>query len=343
MADPTSSVKVVEVCKVALPPPPSPRSFASPSSFPLTFFDIRWLRFAPVQCLYLCEMPTSSATQLFFDTVLAPQLKTLLFNTLQHYLPLARHLTWPQNSQKPVLSYITVFPNCGLSIGTSMHHTILYGKTSTLFAKSWAHICKHGDQSNSLLLDHLKQFYDTRVIQDPAELRAKSNLLEPRKAPPGSIRGTFQITTADIETPRQLLKAKLAEQKQQDIRLVHVSTFTLASLFGDNGLVVAVNANSEAIRSLEKGVLDGAENWVSRVFAVSSEKMLMLAGSHRFGIYDTDFGWGRPRRTEVVSIDKTGAISLSDSKNGGGGVEIGLVLKKQYMDAFAALFAQGLL
>ncbi|CAB4274789.1 unnamed protein product [Prunus armeniaca] len=110
MANPTSSVKVVEVCKVALPPPPSPRSFASPSSFPLTVFDIRWLRFAPVKCLYFYEMPTSSATQLFFDTVLAPKLKTSLFNTLQHYLPLAGHLTWPQTPKNPFLAMSKATP-----------------------------------------------------------------------------------------------------------------------------------------------------------------------------------------------------------------------------------------
>ncbi|VVA32532.1 PREDICTED: phenolic glucoside malonyltransferase [Prunus dulcis] len=296
-------------------------------------------------------MPTSSATQLFFDIVLAPKLKTSLFNTLQHYLPLAGHMTWPQNSQKPVLRYvqgdtfsltiaesgITVFPNCGLLIGTSMHHAILYGKTSTLFAKSWAHICKHGEQSNSMLLDHLKQFYD---IRDGPNNR--SLMFWERKAPPGSIRGTFQITTADIETPRQLLKAKLAEQKQQDIRLVQVSTFTLASLFGDDGLVVAVNANSEAIRSLEKGVLDGAENWVSRVFAVSSEKMLMLAGSHRSGVYESDFGRGRPKKVEIVSIDRARAISFSDPETDAGAVDVGLVLDKHNMQVSASLFAKGL-
>ncbi|KAI5340802.1 hypothetical protein L3X38_020076 [Prunus dulcis] len=212
MAEPTSSVKVVEVCKVAPPPPSSSGAFASPSSLPLTFFDIRWLRFGPVQRLYFYEMPTSSATPLFFDSILVPKLKASLSYTLQHFLPLAGNLTWPQDSQKPVLNYvqgdtvsltiaescadfveateyhplvprleasheqaavmalqITVFPNCGFSIGTSIHHAVLDGKSINFFVKSWAHICKHDDQSNSVLPDEMKQFYD-RVIQDPAEL-----------------------------------------------------------------------------------------------------------------------------------------------------------------------------
>ncbi|KAI5340803.1 hypothetical protein L3X38_020077 [Prunus dulcis] len=456
MAEPTSSVKVVEVCRVAPPPPSSSGAFASPSSLPLTFFDIRWLRFAPVQRLFFYEMPTSSATPLFFDSILVPKLKASLSYTLQHFLPLAGNLTWPQDSQKPVLNYvqgdtvsltiaesgadfyhlstgefveateyhplvprleashkqaavmalqITVFPNCGFSIGTSIHHAVLDGKSTTFFLKSWAHICKHDDQSNSVLPDEMKQFYD-RVIQDPAELGTiysndyrnkdgpnnRSLMFWEMKLPPDSIRGTFEFTRADIETLRQSFKAKMAEQ-----RPVHVSTFTLAcaytwvcvvkaedikadkarlifsmdcrfrldppipanyfgnciagcipvaetkGLLGEDGLVVAVNAISEAIERLKKGVLDGAENWVSRLFGVrSDERILSIAGSNRFGNYDTDFGWGRPKKFEIVSIDRTRAISLSDSKTGAGAIEVGLALDKHDMHVFASLFAKGL-
>jgi hypothetical protein len=67
-----------------------------------------------------------------------------------------------------------------------------------------------------------------------------------------------------------------------------------------------------------------------------------IAGSPRFELYNTDFGWGRPRKVEMISIDRTGAICLSDSRDGGGGIEIGLVLKKQEMEVFASLFSRGL-
>ncbi|KAL6136635.1 hypothetical protein ACLB2K_061930 [Fragaria x ananassa] len=111
-------------------------------------------------------------------------------------------------------------------------------------------------------------------------------------------------------------------------------------LLSEDGLVVAVNAITEALRSLEKGVLDGAEDWVSKFVDFSLyDRIYSIAGSHRLEVYDTDFGWGRPKRVEVISIDRTGAISLLDSKNGGGGVEVSLVLKKHYMEAFDALFA----
>ncbi|PQQ10726.1 phenolic glucoside malonyltransferase 1-like isoform X1 [Prunus yedoensis var. nudiflora] len=68
-----------------------------------------------------------------------------------------------------------------------------------------------------------------------------------------------------------------------------------------------------------------------------------VAGSPRFGIYDTDFGWGRPSKVEVVSIEETGAMSLAESRDGiPGDVEVGLVLEKHHMQAFASLFAKGL-
>lgn len=45
---------------------------------------------------------------------------------------------------------------------------------------------------------------------------------------------------------------------------------------------------------------------------------------------------------EIVSIDRTGAVSFAESKDGGGGVEIGVVLEKQEMEVFASLFTNGL-
>lgn len=114
-------------------------------------------------------------------------------------------------------------------------------------------------------------------------------------------------------------------------------------LLGEDGLLVALSAITDALKSLdEKGMLNGAESWVSNFIDMSLfDRVFSVAGSPRFEVYEIDFGWGRPKRTAVVSIDRTGAISLSDSKNGGGAVEVGLVMKKEYMEAFVSLFAEG--
>ncbi|GMN65927.1 hypothetical protein TIFTF001_035004 [Ficus carica] len=116
------------------------------------------------------------------------------------------------------------------------------------------------------------------------------------------------------------------------------------ALLGKEGLVVALSAISEAIKGLEKGPLNGAENWVTVIdkLKASTIRAYSVASSPRFEVYSTDFGWGRPKKVDFISIDKTGAISLSENRNGDGGVEIGLVLRKHHMEAFSSLFAEGL-
>lgn len=124
------------------------------------------------------------------------------------------------------------------------------------------------------------------------------------------------------------------------IRLVVAETKVL---LGEDGLTVAINAICEAVKSLDDGVLSGAENWIKPLYSVGGdEKVLSVAGSPCFEVYETDFGWGRPNKVEVVSIEGTGAMSMSESKDGAGGVDVGLVLEKNSMQVFATLFAEGL-
>ena len=115
-------------------------------------------------------------------------------------------------------------------------------------------------------------------------------------------------------------------------------------LTGEDGLFVAMKAITEALKSLDDGVLNGAELWVSKFLDFSLyDKIYSVAGSQRFEVYGTDYGWGRPKKFELVSIDKTAAVSLMDSKNGSRGVEVGFALRKPQMEVFASLFADGLL
>ncbi|KAF8389926.1 hypothetical protein HHK36_024445 [Tetracentron sinense] len=113
-------------------------------------------------------------------------------------------------------------------------------------------------------------------------------------------------------------------------------------IMGEDGVAVAVEAISEAIRGLDSGVLRGIEEVLSLTHPTEPEWSMEVAGSTRFGVYGTDFGWGRPIKVETPSIGITGAISLAESRNESGGVEVGLALNTLKMEVFTSLFANGL-
>nr|AHA84200.1 anthocyanin malonyltransferase [Phaseolus vulgaris] len=118
-----------------------------------------------------------------------------------------------------------------------------------------------------------------------------------------------------------------------------------SEIMGEDGLVVAVKAVSECLGKLKKdGFLSKAENWWKMVYEsyeMGDTKTAAFAGSPRFEVYSCDFGWGKPTKVEMVSIDRTAAFCFSDSRTGDG-IEIGFVTKKKAMETFTSLFVDGL-
>lgn len=116
-----------------------------------------------------------------------------------------------------------------------------------------------------------------------------------------------------------------------------------SKLMEEDGVSIATRAISEAIGGLDDGVLKGAEELISYLFTIQKDDgLISIAGSPQFESYNIDFGWGRPKKVAIVSIEKSGAFSLSDSRDGNGGVEIGVVLKKHETEAFSSMFTGGL-
>ncbi|KAE9612615.1 hypothetical protein Lal_00006019 [Lupinus albus] len=111
-------------------------------------------------------------------------------------------------------------------------------------------------------------------------------------------------------------------------------------LLGKDGFINALESVVDVLNKMDDGMLNEAKNWMTKVQSALEGRLFSTAGSPRFEVYGIDFGWGRPKKVDVSSIDRTGAFSLSESKKNDGGVEIGLALKKDEMEAFAALFDQ---
>ncbi|CAA2992451.1 malonyl-coenzyme:anthocyanin 5-O-glucoside-6 -O-malonyltransferase-like [Olea europaea subsp. europaea] len=88
----------IEHCEIQPPP-----GEVNELTLPLTFFDLPWLYFHPIQRLLFYEFPCSEAY--FFETIV-PNLKESLSLTLEHYIPLAGNLLCPLNNEKPVLRYM---------------------------------------------------------------------------------------------------------------------------------------------------------------------------------------------------------------------------------------------
>ncbi|KAL0339185.1 UNVERIFIED_CONTAM: Malonyl-coenzyme:anthocyanin 5-O-glucoside-6'''-O-malonyltransferase [Sesamum angustifolium] len=117
-------------------------------------------------------------------------------------------------------------------------------------------------------------------------------------------------------------------------------------LVGEEGFVMAAEAIAEQIKNRlnnKEQVLKGAENWLSEVKKMFGVRGMGVSGSPKFDLSSADFGWGRARKLEVVSIDgEKHSMSLCKSRDSEGGLEVGMSLPKPRMEAFAAIFEDGL-
>ncbi|OMO57719.1 Transferase [Corchorus olitorius] len=73
---------------------------------------------------------------------------------------------------------------------------------------------------------------------------------------------------------------------------------------GENGIVVAAGAIGRQVMELDKEPLNGAEKWLLRGEEAfkSGGHVITVTSSPKLGAYKVDFGWGRPKKTEVVNI-----------------------------------------
>ncbi|XP_065870735.1 malonyl-CoA:anthocyanidin 5-O-glucoside-6''-O-malonyltransferase-like [Euphorbia lathyris] len=347
LSDSPAAVRVTELCKIT--PPDSPTD----SSLPLTFFDIYWLKFHPLELIFFYQLTTDSDS---FSSDILPKLKQSLSLTLHHFIPFAGNLIWPSHSDKPFLLYspgdgvsltvaesdadfhtlagdsireipdshnyvpelnvseteaatmsfqITLFPNQGYCIGISSHHGIFDGKSIIMFIKAWAHICKN-DNGSSALPPDLTPVIDRTLIQDHQGLES-------------------------LYLNRWTSVASLPEAK---------------FLIKEDGLGFVAEELTRLIKGLEKnkGGLDEARKTSEafRKMDPTTTEVIGVAGSPRFGVYDIDFGWEKPIKVEVTSIDRSTSISMAEIRDGNGGVELGVVLKKDEMVIFDSLFLNGL-
>jgi hypothetical protein len=112
-------------------------------------------------------------------------------------------------------------------------------------------------------------------------------------------------------------------------------------LMKENGVAYVAKRLTEMIKGLEnRSVLEGAKERIPYTDWEKFTQTVRAVGTNRFGMYGADFGWGKPSNVEVTTIARTGAFSIMESKDEGGGVEVGLVLKEHEMKLFGSLFTR---
>ncbi|KAJ4756145.1 hypothetical protein LUZ62_090550 [Rhynchospora pubera] len=113
----------------------------------------------------------------------------------------------------------------------------------------------------------------------------------------------------------------------------------VADLIQDDGVYVAVEALGKAIDKLNER-LKVPRSWFEH--ASLRGRILSVAGSPKFKVYDVNFGLGRPCKVEIISATKTGAMSVAESRGEQGGIEVGIAFPKAEMDCFKNYFFEGL-
>ncbi|CAI9299659.1 unnamed protein product [Lactuca saligna] len=116
------------------------------------------------------------------------------------------------------------------------------------------------------------------------------------------------------------------------------------SLAGKEGFVTAAKLLGESLYKMlkdEDGIMKDAKTWFNFSFEGMST-FITVTGTPKHKFYDADFGWGKPKKYETVSIDYSVAISLNASKDSNEDLEIGVSLSRTEMEVFIPIFNEGL-
>ncbi|XP_027358811.1 phenolic glucoside malonyltransferase 1-like [Abrus precatorius] len=144
----------------------------------------------------------------------------------QHLIP---HLTISHEQASVLAIQVTIFPKFGFCIGITTHHAALDGKSSTLFMKSWAHLCshlKHSSQPLPSLPQDLTPSFDRSMIIDPSgigETYLKAWLTDGGATNNRSlnvwkslctlqddaVKGLFELTSSDIQKLKEHAESKV--------------------------------------------------------------------------------------------------------------------------------------
>ncbi|TYJ29232.1 hypothetical protein E1A91_A06G057100v1 [Gossypium mustelinum] len=276
---------------------------------------------------------------------------------------------------------VTVFPNVGFSIGVGFSHVVTDGRSFGHFMKSWASI--HRCEGDLACLDNYLPCFNRDLINDPVELaslftkgaeRAFQSAISPSILF-NNFRVTYKIKDSQVELLKDRVKTKCTQVNGSEP--IRISTFAVTSecrdhlklrqtyfgnciilrlasakkseVLGENGILVAATAIGREIMEFQKQPFKDAQESLLKIIEIfkMGEDLVRVGSSPKFGLYKTDFGWGRPRNIENPILPSFGTCSMfviaENREEEEGGVEFALAFASNDLDIFNTIFHQGLL
>ncbi|KAI3677004.1 hypothetical protein L1987_86622 [Smallanthus sonchifolius] len=212
----------------------------------------------------------------------------------------------------PVFSLqVTIFSNCGVSFGMSIHHSLVAASTQFNFLKAWTSIARFVTDE-SFLRNGTLPVYE-RLVKYPERDEMFLNRTRTRLDPPipaayfgNCISGCILIAKTTVLT-------------------------------GKEGFIAAVKLMGENLHELltdKDGILKDKVRWEDLFSDGVPTTMISIAGTPKIKLYDLDFGWGKPKKPERISLDYGASISIDAGKESDQDLEIGVCLTSTQMHAF---------
>ncbi|KAF5755932.1 putative anthocyanin 6''-O-malonyltransferase [Helianthus annuus] len=116
-------------------------------------------------------------------------------------------------------------------------------------------------------------------------------------------------------------------------------------LTGQEGFVTAAKLIGEKLHKTltdKDGIVKEIESFKDLFSNGFPTTTIWVAGTPKLKFYDMDFGWGKPKKIEIVSTDYNGAISVNACKEKNEDLEIGVSLSRTEMVSFVRIFEDSL-
>ncbi|KAI3745038.1 hypothetical protein L1987_58138 [Smallanthus sonchifolius] len=118
-----------------------------------------------------------------------------------------------------------------------------------------------------------------------------------------------------------------------------------AKLTGKEGFGTAAKLIGESLHKTltdKDGVVKEIESFGDLFANGIPTTTIGVAGTPKLKFYDLDFGWGKAKKIETISIDYNGSISMNACKEKSEDLEIGVCLPTNEMESFVCIFEDGL-